>query len=119
MTWEPMFSLLQMIWLASRSIHWSVSIQYFECMRWSINIVFQFSDLETDIRAVVWKGSRANSLGTSGYSSCTPNGRMLHSWRTITVSIHRLHLVAVLRHDGFSFIQVTDVKGSGQVHKHV
>jgi hypothetical protein len=81
--------------------------------------VFQFSNLETDIGAVAWNGNRANSSGTSAYSSCIPNGRMLHSWSTITVSIYRLHLVAVLRHGGFSLIQETDVKGSGQVHKRV
>jgi hypothetical protein len=80
--------------------------------------MFQFSNLETDTQAVVWRGGTANSLGTSGYSSCTPNGRMLHSRRTITVSIYRLHLVAVFRHDGSSFTQVTDVEGNGQVHKH-
>jgi hypothetical protein len=81
--------------------------------------VFQFSNLETDTGAIVWNGSRANSSGTCAYSSCTPNGQMLHSWSTITVSIYRLHLVAVLRHAGFSLFQETDAKGSGQVYKRV
>lgn len=73
-----------------------------------------FQTSKTDTRAVGQRGSTANSFRTSGYSSCSPSGRMLHLWCTITVSIYRLNLAAALHHDGFAFTQVAVVEANGK-----